>query len=114
MYCDGKSDILKWSSEPIKIRYVSPIDNKIHLYYPDFYMCVRQQDGSEIEYIVEVKPSKQLKKPKKPKRQTKKAMSNYRYAAKEYLKNNAKAIAAQAYAKEKGMKFIILTEKTLK
>lgn len=114
MYCDGKSDILKWSSEPIKIRYISPIDKKVHNYYPDFYMRVKQQDGSELEYIVEVKPSKQLKKPKKPKRQTKKAVSNYKYAAKEYLKNMAKAVAAQAYAKEKGMKFIILTEKTLK
>tara|TARA_B100000519_G_C14209342_1_gene421870 strand:- start:1026 stop:1499 length:474 start_codon:yes stop_codon:yes gene_type:complete len=114
MYCDEKSEILKWSSEPIKIKYLSPIDNKVHHYYPDFYMCVKQQDGSEIEYIVEVKPSKQLKKPKEPKRKTKKAVANYKYAAKEYLKNRAKVAAAKEYAIEKGMKFIILTEKTLK
>ena len=37
MYCDEKTEIVKWSSEPIKIRYVSPIDNKVHNYYPDFY-----------------------------------------------------------------------------
>ena len=77
-------------------------------------MCVKQQDSSEIEYIVEVKPSKQLQKPKQPERNTKKAVANYKYAAKEYLKNRAKIAAAHEYAKEKGMKFIILTEKTLK
>jgi hypothetical protein len=114
MYCDEKTEIVKWSSEPIKIKYISPIDNKVHNYYPDFYMSVKQQDDSEIEYIVEVKPSKQLIKPKVPKRNTKKATDNYKYAAKEYLKNMAKIEAAKDYAKQHGMKFIILTEKTLK
>jgi hypothetical protein len=77
-------------------------------------MKVRKKDGTEKKYIVEIKPSAQLKKPKQPKRVTEKALSNYNYAVNQFTKNLFKAEAAKKVAESLGMEYIILTEKTLK
>ena len=37
-YCDGNPSILEWGSEEIIIPYRSPLDNKIHRYFVDFYI----------------------------------------------------------------------------
>ena len=37
-YCDSNKSILKWSSEEIIIPYRCPTDNRIHRYFPDFYV----------------------------------------------------------------------------
>jgi hypothetical protein len=37
-YCDLNENIIKWSSEEIWIPYVSPLDNRCHKYFPDFYL----------------------------------------------------------------------------
>ena len=57
--------------EEIAIPYRSPIDNRVHRYFPDFYVKLKETTGKIKKYIIEVKPKKQLKPPKKPKRQTK-------------------------------------------
>ena len=36
-FCDSNSSITEWGSEEVKIPYISPVDNKWHTYYPDFY-----------------------------------------------------------------------------
>ena len=71
VYCDLNENILEWGSEEIAIPYRSPIDNKVHRYFPDFYVKLKETTGKIKKYIIEVKPKKQLKPPKKPKRQTK-------------------------------------------
>ena len=38
VYCDKNENILEWGSEEIAIPYRSPLDNKIHRYFPDFYI----------------------------------------------------------------------------
>ena len=38
VYCDTKVSILKWSSEEIIVPYRSPIDRKMHRYFPDFWV----------------------------------------------------------------------------
>ena len=70
-YCDTTPSILKWSSEEIAIPYKSPVDNRVHRYFPDFYVKVRESSGKIVHKLIEVKPSKQTVPPKKPKRQTK-------------------------------------------
>ena len=55
-YCDSTPSILEWGSEEIAIPYRSPIDNKSHRYYPDFYIKVREKSGKISKYIVEIKP----------------------------------------------------------
>ena len=44
-YCDDSLNILEWGSEEIYMWYRSPIDNRPHRYFPDFYIKVREQTG---------------------------------------------------------------------
>ena len=45
-YCDLNENILEWGSEEIALPYRSPIDNKIHKYFPDFYIKVKESNGA--------------------------------------------------------------------
>ena len=36
VYCDRNDDIIYWASEELAIPYFSPIDKKVHRYFPDF------------------------------------------------------------------------------
>ena len=62
-YCDTTPSILKWSSEEIAIPYKSPVDNRVHRYFPDFYVKVRESSGKIVHKLIEVKPSKQTVPP---------------------------------------------------
>ena len=109
MYCDKNRSVLEWGSEEIAISYRS-VDNKPHRYYPDFYMKVRQSNGSFKKFIVEIKPKKETLPPKQPKRKTKKFLNEVIT----FSKNQDKWEAADQYAKHKGWKFQVWTEETLK
>ena len=71
-YCDLNEDILYWASEELAIRYYNPLDKKYHSYYPDF--IVRTIKGDKI--LVEIKPSRQTKRPKTPKKKTSNPLEN--------------------------------------
>ena len=109
VYCDLYENILEWGSEEIAIPYRSPIDNKVHRYFPDFYVKLKETTGKIKKYIIEVKPKKQLKPPKKPKRQTK----GYLYETYEYARNQAKWKAASEYCKDRLYVFKVMTEDEL-
>ena len=66
VYCDTSKNILEWGSEEIIIPYLSPWDGRIHRYFPDFYIKVKQHDGGVKKMIIEVKPKIQCKPPKQP------------------------------------------------
>mgnify|MGYP001255491249 CR=1 FL=1 len=42
-WCDLNDNIKEWGSEEIAIPYRSPIDGKIHRYFPDFYIKVNNK-----------------------------------------------------------------------
>ena len=109
VYCDKNQNILEWSSEEIAIPYRSPIDNRVHRYFPDFYMKVKETNGKIKNYVIEVKPAKQTIPPKKPKRQTK----GYIREAFEYARNQAKWKAAREYCADRMWEFKVITEKEL-
>ena len=109
VYCDTKETILEWSSEEKCIPYRSPIDNRIHRYFPDFIIKVKESDGSIKKYMIEIKPKKQTTPPPKPKRQTK----GYLYEVYEYAKNQAKWEAAKEWCADRGYEFKVFTEKEL-
>ena len=71
VYCDNNPKVLEWASEEVIIPYVSPLDKKVHRYFPDFSIKYEDTRGNIIREIIEVKPKKQTKKPKEPKRKTK-------------------------------------------
>ena len=109
IYCDTNINILEWGSEEIYMWYRSPVDNKPHRYFPDFYIKARESNGQVKKYIIEVKPQRQTKPPAKPKRQTR----GYLREAFEYAKNQAKWKAANEWCLDRGFEFKVLTEKEL-
>ena len=109
VYCDKNQNILEWASEEIAIPYRSPIDNRVHRYFPDFYMKVKETNGKIKNYVIEVKPAKQTKPPAKPKRQTK----GYIREAYEYAKNQAKWKMAKEFCADRQWVFKVVTEKEL-
>lgn len=111
--CDTKDEVLTWSSEPVEIKYWSSMDNREHKYYPDFFMRVRKGDGYE-DFLVEIKPEAQIKKPEPPKKKSKKALESYKFLAEQYIKNRDKYAYAKRWAEDRGWRFIVLTENSLK
>ena len=108
-YCDSSNNILEWCSEEIALPYRSPIDNRVHRYFPDFYIKVRESTGIIKKYIIEVKPKKQTLDPIPQKRKTK----SYIYEVYEYAKNQAKWEAAREFCKDRKWEFKIITENEL-
>ena len=104
-YCDLNQDILFWASEELPIRYFNPIDKKYHRYFPDFVVKTSKQK----KYMIEVKPSRQIGKPKPGKKKTK----TYMKESFEYIKNQAKWQAAKSYCEDNGLEFKIISEKDL-
>ena len=109
VYCDLNENILEWSSEEKCIPYRSPIDGKIHRYFPDFLIKVKESNGSIKKYMIEIKPKKQTVPPIKPQRQTKKYISEVY----EYAKNQSKWEAAKEWCEDRGYEFKVITENEL-
>ena len=106
-YCDDNDAILEWSSEEIIIPYRSPVDGKLHRYFPDFW--VRTPNG---QTLIEIKPSTQTKPPNPKRRRTKTGRKSKRYLREvnTYIINEAKWKSANEFCMDNGMEFKILTE----
>ena len=107
-YCDFSNNILEWASEEISIPYRSPIDRRVHKYFPDFYIKVKESGCKIKKYLIEIKPKRQTKPPVK--KSSKKA---YIYEAHEYAKNQAKWKMAKEFCKDRLWEFKVMTEKEL-
>ena len=105
-YCDENKDIVEWGSEELIVPYISPLDNKQHRYFPDFYIKTKNGD----KFMVEIKPKK-FTKPPRPKKRITKA---YIHETKEWHRNQAKWKAARNVCEKLGWKFQIITEDHLK
>ena len=105
VYCDNNPNIIEWGSEEIIIPYKSPIDRKVHRYFPDFYIKYVNKKGQTVREIIEVKPKKQLSPPKEPQRRTKRYLNEVAT----YLVNQAK-FKADDYCRDRRYGFRILTE----
>ena len=106
-YCDTTESVLEWGSEEFWIPYRSPVDQRVHRYFPDFHMKLKEKNGVVKRYVIEVKPLRQTKPPIKKKTKT------FLYESMEYAKNQAKWKAARAYCQERLYEFKIITEKEL-
>ena len=109
VYCDTNDKVLEWGSEEIIIPYISPWDGKVHRYFPDFYIKVRQSSGNLKKFIIEVKPKKQTRPPKPVERKTKRWIKEVRT----FGINEAKWKHASKWCKDNDMEFKILTEEEL-
>jgi len=109
VYCDKNENILEWASEELAVPYRSPIDNRVHRYFPDFYIKVKESNGSIKKKIIEIKPQKQCVEPKVKKITSK----GYIFEVVQYAKNKAKWNAAKEWCLDHGYEFQVLTEKEL-
>ena len=106
---DSDPSVIKWGSETIIVPYRSPVDNKIHRYFVDFIVTKINKEGILETTLIEVKPSKQRKPPKIPKKKTK----NYLIESVTYAVNVAKWKAAEEFCKDRKWKFEIKDERDL-
>ena len=102
-WMDSRDAVLRWGSEEVKIPYLNLEDNRIHYYFPDFFMEYLDKDGNLIREIVEVKPRHE---------------ADAKYAKHERSKNalmvnEAKWKYAAIWCEERGMKFRVLTEHSI-
>lgn len=108
-WCDENPSILEWGSETVIIPYISPVDRKVHRYFVDFFIKVKNKSNEIQKYLIEIKPEKFTKPPEIPKKKTKKFIDEvFQYGI-----NDAKWKAAFEYCQDRGIKFMILTEKDL-
>jgi hypothetical protein len=108
-YLDEHKNVLQWASEEFSIPYRSPIDGKIHKYYPDFLVKQLNKQGVTETVVVEIKPKKQSIEPKvqiKPTRRYVREVVTYGI-------NSAKWKAAMEYCEDRKWQFKVLTEDEL-
>ena len=94
-----------WSSETVTVPYKSAVDGKYHRYFVD--LKINYTDGKTT--LVEIKPKRQTKPPKKKITRTKRYISEVLT----YGTNISKWEYAEQYAKDRGWEFQIWTEDTL-
>lgn len=101
-FCDENPNILKWAFEELPIKYMNPIDKKIHTYYPDFLIQFIKEEKI-YSWMIEVKPKKQtfLKETASKKEKI------------TWIINDAKWKAAKRYCDQNNMEFKIITEKEI-
>ena len=109
-WCDLNENILEWGSEEFCIPYRSPVDRRVHRYFPDFIIKVREQTGDVKRYVIDVKPKKQTRPPVQT---TKKRTKTYINEVKTYAVNEAKWKAADEWCKDRLLEFKIITEDQL-
>jgi hypothetical protein len=108
-WCDINPSIIEWGSETVIVPYISPIDKKVHRYFVDFYIKVKNKNGAIQKYLIEIKPERFTKPPAIPAKKTK----NFINEVFQYGVNEAKWKAAFEFCQDRNMKFMIITEKDL-
>ena len=109
---DSDPAVIQWNSEGLEIKYLSPLDGKVHRYYPDFTIKRKSAKTglTELE-VVDINPHKEcsppvLKGSGKPTRK-------YLTEVATWGRNEAKWKYAKAYCEQHNMKFIVMDEFSL-
>jgi len=108
-WLDRNRDIISWASEELIVPYISPVDNRVHRYFPDFLVKARNKEGQLKTLMIEVKPKKQTQPPMQQRRITK----QYITEVTTWGVNQAKWKAAEEYCLDRGWQFKIMTEEHL-
>ena len=105
-WLDSNPNVIGWNSEEVVVRYKCKTDGKMHRYFTDLF--IRMKDGKC--FLIEIKPKNQTVPPKQGSRKTQK----YIREVMTYAKNISKWEAATEYAYRNGMTFQIWDEDTIK
>ncbi len=98
---DEHQGVENWASESVQIPYRDPISGRSTIYVPDFFIVYNDKNGKKHAEIVEVKPASQT---------FKEQVGKSAYNQEQYVKNLAKLEAANAWCKQKGIRFRVINE----
>jgi hypothetical protein len=100
--CDNHPAILGWGSETHRIPYKNPLTGRKTTYVPDLLLVYKDKKGQNHAEMVEIKPSSQTLGEARTQQQKASAVVNH-----------AKWAAANAWCKQQGMSFRVITEKQI-
>jgi hypothetical protein len=109
VHLDSNPNVIEWSNEEIVIPYLSPVDNRVHRYFPDFFVRVKNKAGISEAMILEVKPKSQAQPPVKKSKITRRYITEVM----QWGVNEAKWKAAVEYCKDRSWTFKVITEDDL-
>jgi hypothetical protein len=99
-FCDTNENIMQWASEPVRIPYRHPLTGKMTIYVPDFIVTYRGPNNTTCAELIEIKPKSQsIIEDRQSQRDRAIVAVNY-----------CKWAAAQAWCKQNGLTFRIITE----
>jgi len=107
---DENPNVIEWGAETVIVPYFSKADNKNRRYMVDLYVKYKDRQGKIVKELVEIKPYAQTQPPKVTKLKKQSTIINEAYT---FQVNTDKWLAATKYAKERKMKFRLLTEKDI-
>jgi hypothetical protein len=100
-FCDTNPSIQKWASEAISIPYRDPTSGRNTIYVPDFFIQYLDKTGKMLVELIEIKPASQSILERVGKSKANQI---------QYIKNQAKWAAANAWCKQQGIKFRVVNE----
>ena len=100
-FCDNNPAVIQWASEAVHIPYTNPFTNRNTIYVPDFIIIYQNKKGERIGELIEIKPGKQT---------TLEAAGRSVLDQAAAVLNMHKWAAANAWAKENGLRFRVVTE----
>ena len=103
-FCDTHPSVQRWACEAIKIPYKNPLTGRQTIYIPDFFIQYLDKANRLMVELIEIKPSNQAILEKVGRNKTHQA---------QFIQNQAKWTAAQAWRKQQGIKFRVVTENEL-
>lgn len=103
-FCDTNPSVQKWASEAISIPYKDPLTGRQTIYVPDFFIQYIDKNSKMHVELIEVKPASQ---------HLLERVGKNKYNQAQFVKNQAKWAAANAWCKQQGIKFRVLNENDL-
>jgi len=100
-FCDTNPSVQKWASEAVQIPYRDPLTNKQTVYVPDFFIQYLDKQGRILTELIEIKPASQT---------ILERVGKNKYNQAQYVKNQAKWAAANAWCRQQGIRFRVLNE----
>ena len=99
-FCDTNENVMQWASEPVRISYRHPLTGRMTTYVPDFIVTYRGPNNTTRAELIEIKPKSQsIIEDRQSQRDRVVVAINY-----------AKWAAAQAWCKQNGLTFRVITE----
>jgi hypothetical protein len=98
---DEHQGVENWASESVQIPYRDPLTGRQTIYVPDFFVVYNDKNGKKHAELVEVKPASQT---------LREQVGKSLYNQEQYVRNMAKWEAANAWCKQKGIKFRVVNE----